>query len=618
MVNIPGTPAIELVSTGTQVANGTSLNAAVFLTQPAPAPGVQVNLATAPSGVLTVPASVTVPTGLKTIAFLAPAVAAGTTTITATSAGYDSAQTTINVPLGSVTLPASITVTQGQSVSVPVALSQLAPSGGTTIYVSTINTAVATVSTFSVFVPAGQTLPTTPVFLNGVTPGATKVFASASQFFSVLANVTVIPPPSLSFLVPPSTTVTGQLIAPAPQVKLVDYTGAAIPGASVTLSFGTNPVGGTLAGTTTVVTGPTGIATFPDVTIFNAGTGYTLVATAGIAVPATSNPFNILNASNAFDLTTLTLNGPPFLNGPTLRLTNDFGQASSAWYGTKQPVAGAFSTSFTFQITPVTPFEGLADGFAFVIQNAAAGTSALGLGGGSQGYSSDTNDPTDFPGIPNSLAIEFDTYQNSEIGDPPSPHIGIQSNGTAPNTANHNLSANRGGPVVYNFADGLPHVATVTYDGSGSLQVFVDGNFVVSAAVNLSTLLNLDGGTAYVGFTAGTGAVREFADILSWGWGNAELVPLDCSLEASLKSTDGSTPTAITFTNPGPAARNVYWLDYFGQRQPYNLGLSGGTSYTQQTYLTHPWVITDSGNNCQQIFMPVPTASEAVLTQPHP
>jgi hypothetical protein len=183
----------------------------------------------------------------------------------------------------------------------------------------------------------------------------------------------------------------------------------------------------------------------------------------------------------------------------------------------EQSVASGFSTSFEFQITPAATVPNsntIADGFAFVIQAANGTTPMNGTGTlGATGYGMYIG----YDGIPNSIAIEFDTYQNSQYADPVGAHVGIQSNGTAANSPAHNSSANLGGPVQVAFADGNIHNATITYDGVNTLSVFVDGNFVVSASVTLNSLLSLDGGTsAYLGFTAATGGKEENSDILAW------------------------------------------------------------------------------------------------------
>ena len=222
--------------------------------------------------------------------------------------------------------------------------------------------------------------------------------------------------------------------------------------------------------------------------------------------------------TNAVDLSSLTL--PPggsaqlINNNSTLRLSGGAGQLSAAWW-IKKPVSNTFSTTFTFQITPVAPGQELADGIAFVIQNAAAGSNTLGTGnaGAYIGYS----------GVPNSIAVEFDTYRNTEFGDPTTflSHVGIQSNGIGPNSSNHgdpNLKVHTN-PVQADFADGATHKATITYDGA-TLSVFLDGATtpLTSVGVNLGTLLNLDNGSAFVGFTAATGVAQEIADVVSWTW----------------------------------------------------------------------------------------------------
>lgn len=209
--------------------------------------------------------------------------------------------------------------------------------------------------------------------------------------------------------------------------------------------------------------------------------------------------------------------GDATVNGSGVQLTSAGGQTSAAWAGTPQSVASGFSVTFQFQITPAsTGPNAIGDGFAFVIQGAPSGNMTLGTTGLGMyiGYA----------GIPNSLAIEFDTYDNSQYEDPSSPHIGIQSLGTQPNTPDHTpaTGANLGGPTTATFADGGMHTATITYDGTSTINVYLDGSNtpVVSStvAIDLNTLLGLNGGPAYVGFTAATGAAQEASYILSWTW----------------------------------------------------------------------------------------------------
>ena len=62
------------------------------------------------------------------------------------------------------------------------------------------------------------------------------------------------------------------------------------------MAIGTNPVGGTLAGTLTVPASG-GIATFSNLSINKVGIGYTLTASDGGLGGATSTAFNITPAA---------------------------------------------------------------------------------------------------------------------------------------------------------------------------------------------------------------------------------------------------------------------------------------------------------------------------------
>ncbi len=105
-------------------------------------------------------------------------------------------------------------------------------------------------------------------------------------------------PSKLAFTVQPSITVAGVAISTV-QVAVQDASGITVPTAtnSITISIGTNAGGGTLSGTTTV-SAVAGIATFSNLSIDKAGTGYTLVASSGSLTSATSASFNI-NAASA-------------------------------------------------------------------------------------------------------------------------------------------------------------------------------------------------------------------------------------------------------------------------------------------------------------------------------
>ena len=208
--------------------------------------------------------------------------------------------------------------------------------------------------------------------------------------------------------------------------------------------------------------------------------------------------------------------------GSALRVTEAApDHAGSAWHDTKHDVAGGFETTFEFQITnpgQLNVGEAGGDGFAFVIQNASATAfTSKGDTGFYMGYE-----------IENSLAVEFDTFDNffwttAPALEPNNNHVGVQSRGTAENTASFSAAtadAYLGSATVApNLSDGAVHTGKVVY-APGTLSVFVDDldNAVLTVSVDLDALLALDGGSAYVGFTAGGDTAYENHDILSWSF----------------------------------------------------------------------------------------------------
>ncbi|WP_157088117.1 CHAT domain-containing protein [Bradyrhizobium jicamae] len=86
-----------------------------------------------------------------------------------------------------------------------------------------------------------------------------------------------------------------------------------------------------------------------------------------------------------------------------------------------------------------------------------------------------------------------------------------------------------------------------------------------------------------------------------------------CSAEPALKSVRADTSVNITFQNRSKGPISTYWLDYSGRRILYQR-LAGGASYTQQTFVTHPWVLVDDRGRCRKIIMP--GAALRIVTNP--
>jgi hypothetical protein len=248
---------------------------------------------------------------------------------------------------------------------------------------------------------------------------------------------------------------------------------------------------------------------------------------------------------------------PQVIGGGILQLTKaNMNQHGGAWFATQQPIANGFTTSFQFQITNTNLCRSCsfpADGLALVIQNDPAGTGALGyvLDGQNISYGNNDLSRAQIPGLAilNSLAIELDTHQNTDYGDPDGNHIAVQSCGPnnastlSPNSADHNYICANGNPAKLGLAS-LPagmsltdqqiHTITVNYVPPGNctsncnnLNVFFDSTLIVQATVNIATQLNLTSGTsAFIGLTAATGAAAQNTNILSWTMSQWPLSPI--------------------------------------------------------------------------------------------
>ncbi|HXM37353.1 MAG TPA: hypothetical protein VN908_01685 [Gemmatimonadales bacterium] len=104
-------------------------------------------------------------------------------------------------------------------------------------------------------------------------------------------------PRVLAFTAQPSSGTAGQIITPAIQVTARDTAGKTVTTftGTITVALGTNPTGGFLSGTKTVAA-VLGVASFGDLSVDRAGTGFKLAASSSGATAATSTTFNIVTA----------------------------------------------------------------------------------------------------------------------------------------------------------------------------------------------------------------------------------------------------------------------------------------------------------------------------------
>lgn len=196
------------------------------------------------------------------------------------------------------------------------------------------------------------------------------------------------------------------------------------------------------------------------------------------------------NFANFSNISKFKLNGTTSQSGTVLRLTSAVGgQAGSAFYTTPVPVGAdtSFSTHFQYKIHSGNG----ADGLVFMLQNSGAGINALGAAGGSLGYN----------GIAPSLAVAVRTYGGNRV------EICLNGCGTV-----------AAYPPPYSLRGSSQHI-WIDYNGATNMMsVFVAQTNTKPASAVMTFNYNLTslGAQAYMGFSAGTGAVVDIHDIEAW------------------------------------------------------------------------------------------------------
>lgn len=68
---------------------------------------------------------------------------------------------------------------------------------------------------------------------------------------------------------------------------------------------------------------------------------------------------------------------------------------------------------------------------------------------------------------------------------------------------------------------------------------------------------------------------------------------LPVSERTNVRSTAGDTPTVFTVVNGSDHLVKLYWINYAGEPVLY-AAIQPGSRFSQPTYATHPWLITDA------------------------
>ena len=154
----------------------------------------------------------------------------------------------------------------------------------------------------------------------------------------------------LAFTVQPITGAAGGTISPAVVVAIQNASGTTLTRMTspVTVALGANPASGTLSGATTV-NAVNGLATFANLSIDKAGTGYTLTASSGTLASATSAPVAIVPglvfatvsaAQQGYSSCGVTTNGAAYCWG-----AGALGNGTTGTSSTPVPVVGGLTFS---------------------------------------------------------------------------------------------------------------------------------------------------------------------------------------------------------------------------------------------------------------------------------
>lgn len=242
--------------------------------------------------------------------------------------------------------------------------------------------------------------------------------------------------------------------------------------------------------------------------------------------------------------------------GESIQLTNesDVAVAGAAWIGSRVRVGDGLDVRFDVRITPqheiqtADDWAGFGDGLAFVVQADPRGLNALGSDGANLGY----GDPRlggggEGRGITKSLAVEFDTAQNTPEQlpggpDPSGNHVSVQTRGRLANSANHRFSLGATSDIP-NLADGQFHTIRIRYMPN-ELSVFVDDMDTrrLTASVRLEDVIGSDS-EAWIGVTAANGGGTENHDITRFSYALGGMP--DTSTVQPTPPPHDSTPTLV-------------------------------------------------------------------------
>lgn len=201
----------------------------------------------------------------------------------------------------------------------------------------------------------------------------------------------------------------------------------------------------------------------------------------------------------------------------------------------------SFITSFSFRIYSTnSSYQG--DGMAFLIvpDNYTVGSSGEQLGIFTPAHGG-PNDRT--------FAVEFDTWQNSDVHDPNGNHIGLDATNIS------SFAYNNASNVGIQLNDGQVATAWIKYDGTlQNLQVriSVDSMEPVEPLIDVNvSFVSMFNEYMYVGFSGSTGLSNEAHTLMSWtfsSWGLLEHSISSSASQMGMGASRGKNGATVALT----------------------------------------------------------------------
>jgi VCBS repeat-containing protein len=207
-------------------------------------------------------------------------------------------------------------------------------------------------------------------------------------------------------------------------------------------------------------------------------------------------------------------------------------QAGALWSNSKV----SLNTSFTISADLFFGAnDGGADGFSFIIQNQSQ--TLIGASGGGLGYQ----------GIANSVAIEFDTYDNGAgYNDITNDHAAFDTNGSM---------SGLGAPIdLGNIEDGQYHPVTIAWNAATHvITLSYNGAVIGSQTIDVAAIVG--SGEAYIGFAGSTGGLNNLQMIRDLTYQSADnSVVLDVLVnDTDVDAGDRATLHVVSATSAGGA-----------------------------------------------------------------